>query len=56
MVESLEQTNSLKYIKNIEIKDKFNTGGHLNYELYWESLCPVKDGGGKLPHRNSNLG
>lgn len=56
MANSLEQTGNAQYVQNIDIKDSFNVGGHLNHELFWDSLCPIKEGGGKLPSKNSNLG
>ena len=34
---------------------KFNGGGHLNHEFFWESLSPIKEGGGALPDAGSEL-
>jgi Fe-Mn family superoxide dismutase len=28
---------------------KFNSGGHLNHEFFWENLAPVDNGGGVAP-------
>ena len=34
---------------------KFNGGGHLNHEIFWESMCPIKNGGGVLPDKSTDL-
>jgi Fe-Mn family superoxide dismutase len=33
---------------------KFNLGSHINHSIYWKNLCPIKNGGGKVPE-NSKL-
>ena len=34
---------------------KFNGGGHMNHEFFWENLSPISEKGGKLPAYNSDL-
>lgn len=34
---------------------KFNGGGHLNHEFFWDNLSPVSERGGVLPTACSDL-
>ena len=34
---------------------KFNSGGHLNHEFFWETLAPISDGGGVVPDQGTQL-
>lgn len=34
---------------------KFNGGGHVNHEIFWESMAPVGQGGGEMPAPGSPL-
>lgn len=56
MVEFLVETNNPDALipPHLDAGDPFNAGGHLNHELYWESLCPVKES--KFPKKSSKLG
>ena len=34
---------------------KFNGGGHVNHEFFWDNLAPTAAGGGQLPSEDSEL-
>ena len=52
--EAMDKNDIATYIK-LANSIKFNGGGHLNYEFFWECLAPVKQGGGHLPDANSDF-
>ena len=35
---------------------KFNGGGHVNHEFFWDNLAPIAEGGGVAPAPDSELG
>ena len=52
--EALARGDIKTYIETSNLV-KFNGGGHLNHEFFWESLAPIKQGGGALPDADSEL-
>jgi Fe-Mn family superoxide dismutase len=47
MSEKLEDASSkgdVSTIITLQQGIKFNGGGHLNHSIFWDNLCPIKDG------------
>ena len=53
-INDLEKREIKKYTDILD-QIKFNGGGHLNHEFFWEGLAPIVAGGGVLPEVNSKL-
>lgn len=43
---------NIEKIIDLTQKIKFNGGGHINHELFWESMLPISQGGGNPPTEN----
>ena len=52
--EALEKGDSQKHV-DLSQAIKFNGGGHLNHEFFWDNLAPIGNGGGELPKQGSDL-
>jgi Fe-Mn family superoxide dismutase len=52
--EAHEKGDTQKYV-NLSQGIKFNGGGHLNHEFFWDNLAPIGSGGGELPAEDSDL-
>ena len=45
----------LKKVVSLADEMKFFGGGHYNHTFFWESMAPVKEGGGHLPEKGTDL-
>ena len=44
-----EKEGDVSAIISLQQAIKFNGGGHLNHSIFWQNLCPIKEGGGVMP-------
>ncbi|KAK6455920.1 manganese-superoxide dismutase [Scheffersomyces xylosifermentans] len=51
-----EAKGDVKAAVGIQQNIKFHGGGHTNHTLFWKTLAPVSQGGGKTPSKDSPLG
>lgn len=47
--EEAKANNNINKIVSLTPGLKFNLGSHINHSIYWKNLCPIKNGGGKIP-------
>ena len=55
MMEKYMGKKDLKKVVSLADEMKFFGGGHYNHTFFWESMAPVKEGGGHLPEKGTDL-
>lgn len=50
--EEAKKKNDLNKIVSLTPNIKFNLGSHINHSIYWKNLCPIVNGGGKIPEKS----
>ena len=54
-IEQAQSKNDPQAIARIAREIRFFGGGNWNHTFFWESLAPIKNGGGQRPGDNSDL-
>ena len=50
-----QATNNVADFVKLSNNIKFNGGGHMNHQMFWETFAPIENGGGVEPEEGSDL-